>query len=220
MENRKGAAAGAIDSLPTQAVPPGGLLGAAGEKLSCAVCLEEFVEGAELRALPCLHKFHKSCIDRCVSACLCVLVCASVCMCTCLWCATVVCGWLLCVLHACDPAPGLLHVCEGGGAPGGVHGGRGTVGAAVLSLSRAAVTVRAAWVQRLLWVCRGCTARARRRNYHVTSALSLFVRCCCGHVLLMHNLLQLLLLLLAVCPCRWLGQKACCPVCNRELQLS
>lgn len=64
VENRKGAAAGAIDSLPTQAVPPGGLLGAAGEKLSCAVCLEEFVEGAELRALPCLHKFHKGCIDR------------------------------------------------------------------------------------------------------------------------------------------------------------
>jgi hypothetical protein len=66
VENRKGAAAGTIDSLPTQAVPPGGLLGAAGEKLSCAVCLEEFVEGAELRALPCLHKFHKGCIDRCV----------------------------------------------------------------------------------------------------------------------------------------------------------
>jgi hypothetical protein len=39
------------------------LLNSAGE-LSCAVCLEEFVEGAELRALPCLHKFHKGCIDR------------------------------------------------------------------------------------------------------------------------------------------------------------
>jgi hypothetical protein len=66
VENRKGAAAGTIDSLPTQSVPPGGLVGAGGERLSCAVCLEEFVEGAELRALPCLHKFHKGCIDRCV----------------------------------------------------------------------------------------------------------------------------------------------------------
>jgi hypothetical protein len=60
VENRKGASAATIDAMPTQTVPQGGLPGAAaGERLSCAVCLEEFVEGAELRCLPCLHKFHK-----------------------------------------------------------------------------------------------------------------------------------------------------------------
>ena len=60
VENHKGAAASTIDALPTQTVPAGGLAGAApGERLSCAVCLEEFNEGAELRTLPCLHRFHK-----------------------------------------------------------------------------------------------------------------------------------------------------------------
>jgi hypothetical protein len=60
VENRKGASAATIDAMPTQTVPQGGLPGvAAGERLSCAVCLEEFVEGSELRCLPCLHKFHK-----------------------------------------------------------------------------------------------------------------------------------------------------------------
>jgi hypothetical protein len=45
--------------MPTQTVPAGGLRGACGARLSCAVCLEEFCEGSELRTLPCLHKFHK-----------------------------------------------------------------------------------------------------------------------------------------------------------------
>jgi E3 ubiquitin-protein ligase RLIM len=63
VENRKGASSGTIEALPTQTVPAGGLPGAAaGERLSCAVCLEEFVEGSELRCLPCLHKFHKVCL--------------------------------------------------------------------------------------------------------------------------------------------------------------
>eukprot|EP00931_Biecheleriopsis_adriatica_P008798 TRINITY_DN10992_c0_g1_i1.p1 TRINITY_DN10992_c0_g1~~TRINITY_DN10992_c0_g1_i1.p1 ORF type:complete len:377 (-),score=68.09 TRINITY_DN10992_c0_g1_i1:47-1144(-) len=30
----------------------------------CSVCMEGFVQGQELRVLPCLHRFHRSCIDR------------------------------------------------------------------------------------------------------------------------------------------------------------
>lgn len=61
---KKGAKTSTIEALPTQTVPAGGITGTAGEKLSCAVCLEEYAEGAELRTLPCLHKFHKGCIDQ------------------------------------------------------------------------------------------------------------------------------------------------------------
>lgn len=65
MENRKGATTAAIESLPTQTVGAGGLAGAGGERLGCAVCLEEFSEGTELRMLPCLHRFHK--VGACVA---------------------------------------------------------------------------------------------------------------------------------------------------------
>eukprot|EP00794_Sanderia_malayensis_P013787 gene13787-15230_t len=30
---------------------------------SCAICLEEFVEGQDIRIVPCRHEFHKSCVD-------------------------------------------------------------------------------------------------------------------------------------------------------------
>ncbi|ESN92658.1 hypothetical protein HELRODRAFT_153602, partial [Helobdella robusta] len=30
---------------------------------SCAVCLEEYIPGQEVRILPCRHEFHKSCVD-------------------------------------------------------------------------------------------------------------------------------------------------------------
>eukprot|EP01060_Flectonema_neradi_P014539 TRINITY_DN2117_c1_g1_i1.p1 TRINITY_DN2117_c1_g1~~TRINITY_DN2117_c1_g1_i1.p1 ORF type:complete len:228 (+),score=31.55 TRINITY_DN2117_c1_g1_i1:60-743(+) len=34
------------------------------ENKSCTVCLMEFDNGEELRALPCLHLFHPECVDR------------------------------------------------------------------------------------------------------------------------------------------------------------
>ena len=34
------------------------------ENKSCTVCLMEFENGEELRALPCLHLFHPDCVDR------------------------------------------------------------------------------------------------------------------------------------------------------------
>lgn len=64
VESRKGASTAEIEALPIQTVPPGGLHGDSGEPLSCAVCLEELAEGAQLRALPCMHRFHRSCIDQ------------------------------------------------------------------------------------------------------------------------------------------------------------
>jgi len=33
----------------------------------CSVCLEQFKEGEELRMLPCMHRYHRGCIDRWLS---------------------------------------------------------------------------------------------------------------------------------------------------------
>ncbi|GAX82721.1 hypothetical protein CEUSTIGMA_g10147.t1 [Chlamydomonas eustigma] len=40
----------------------------AGEtKRTCAVCLEDYVEGEKVRVLPCLHRFHMQCVDQWLS---------------------------------------------------------------------------------------------------------------------------------------------------------
>lgn len=37
--------------------------GASGPRPACSICLEEYTAGEQIRALPCLHRFHCSCID-------------------------------------------------------------------------------------------------------------------------------------------------------------
>lgn len=37
--------------------------GGSEEESSCPICMEDYVEGAELRRLPCFHGYHKNCID-------------------------------------------------------------------------------------------------------------------------------------------------------------
>ncbi|GMI86340.1 hypothetical protein HRI_002303300 [Hibiscus trionum] len=35
----------------------------------CCVCLSSMEEGEERRVLPCMHEFHRGCVDRWVSSC-------------------------------------------------------------------------------------------------------------------------------------------------------
>lgn len=42
----------------------GGGGGGMEEALQCMVCMEDFVVGDKLRTLPCLHRYHQSCIDE------------------------------------------------------------------------------------------------------------------------------------------------------------
>jgi len=34
------------------------------EQEPCTICLEEFIGEQEIRTLPCLHQFHKGCVDK------------------------------------------------------------------------------------------------------------------------------------------------------------
>ncbi|KAK8653104.1 hypothetical protein V6N13_127119 [Hibiscus sabdariffa] len=40
-----------------------------GEGEMCSVCLSSMEEGEERRVLPCMHEFHRGCVDRWVSSC-------------------------------------------------------------------------------------------------------------------------------------------------------
>jgi E3 ubiquitin-protein ligase RNF13 len=33
------------------------------EHTECAICLEDYIEGDQLRTLPCKHEFHAKCVD-------------------------------------------------------------------------------------------------------------------------------------------------------------
>ena len=37
------------------------------EDAKCCICLQAFVEGQQLRSLPCIHAFHRYCIDKWLS---------------------------------------------------------------------------------------------------------------------------------------------------------
>ena len=39
--------------------------GEEGAEQECAVCLQEYAPGEALRLLPCGHRYHRECIDRC-----------------------------------------------------------------------------------------------------------------------------------------------------------
>ena len=53
----------AIDSLPTMKFSTTGKSDADDEKCSCAVCMENYVTDDEISIMPCLHKFHRECIN-------------------------------------------------------------------------------------------------------------------------------------------------------------
>ncbi|KAK1303284.1 RING-H2 finger protein ATL44 [Acorus calamus] len=61
---KKGLKKKALRSLPKASFTGGGGLAGAGAAAECPICLAEFAEGDEIRALPqCGHVFHVSCVD-------------------------------------------------------------------------------------------------------------------------------------------------------------
>ena len=41
-------------------------IGASREDTECVICLQDYEEGEELLTLVCFHKFHSSCIKKCL----------------------------------------------------------------------------------------------------------------------------------------------------------
>jgi len=63
----RGASEGTINNLPTRAFkkPVGAAAAALDEEhLNCAVCMSSYDDDEILRTLPCLHSFHRDCVDQ------------------------------------------------------------------------------------------------------------------------------------------------------------
>ncbi|KAL5752429.1 hypothetical protein ACOSP7_022616 [Xanthoceras sorbifolium] len=59
-----------INEGNSNSVSPGGsFVAECFEGESCCVCLSRLMDGEDMRVLPCLHKFHKMCVDRWFNAC-------------------------------------------------------------------------------------------------------------------------------------------------------
>lgn len=54
----------AIAALPSHKVTSAEVAAASESRKTCAVCMEEFRAGEQMRTLPCFHDFHKRCVDR------------------------------------------------------------------------------------------------------------------------------------------------------------
>ena len=86
VDSTRGADQSGIDQLPEYRVAQ------SSRALDCAICLEPLGPGSAARILPCLHQFHKECIDLWLrDTCVCpvsrvarVHACARACLCHCL----------------------------------------------------------------------------------------------------------------------------------------
>ncbi|KAI9165389.1 hypothetical protein LWI28_013200 [Acer negundo] len=62
--------ASSINEGNSNSISPGGsFVDANFESESCCVCLSRLEDGEDMRVLPCLHKFHKLCVDMWFDAC-------------------------------------------------------------------------------------------------------------------------------------------------------
>ncbi|KAK3224373.1 hypothetical protein Dsin_011398 [Dipteronia sinensis] len=62
--------ASSINEGNSNSISPGGLFVEENfESESCCVCLSRLEDGEDMRVLPCLHKFHKLCVDMWFDAC-------------------------------------------------------------------------------------------------------------------------------------------------------